>query len=205
MAMATNPKPQQAPWGEYVPRVGRMTVEQFEAFPGEDGWMYELHEGRLISMPGPGNEHSDIQANFFRTLDNYLLRNNLGKLSGTGCYNLPLQGNREELLCPDLSYVLPIRKAAMKKRGSYLVGAPDLVVEIASPGDSRPELAAKTAIYLLAGVRLVWIVWPKSRTIDVWRPTSPERPIATLAVGDELDGLEVIPGFRCSIGDLFAM
>jgi hypothetical protein len=47
--MATNPIPQ-APWGEYIPQVGRMTVEQFEQFPSVDGWMYELHQGRLITI-----------------------------------------------------------------------------------------------------------------------------------------------------------
>ena len=117
-------------------------------------------------------------------------------MSGRKCYNRPLPGNTEELLCPDLSYVLPLRKAVMKQHGSYLIGAPDFVMEIASPGDTHPEMAAKTAIYLQAGVRLIWNVWPKSKTIDVWRLTSLHTPTTILGENDLLDGLDVIPGFQ---------
>ncbi len=202
--MATHPQ-LKAPWGEYVPWVGRMTVEQFEQFPGEEGWVYELHEGRLIVMPGPGAEHADIQERFFLTLGVYLRSNALGHLSGTSCYNLPLPNNTEELLCPDLSYVEPLRRAAMPLRGSYLVGAPDLAVEIASPSDTHPEMAVKAALYLRAGVRLVWVAWPGSQTIDVWRPASPAQPVVTLQSADTLDGVDVVPGFTCPIRDIFAI
>jgi len=79
--MATNPLPQ-APWGEYVPYVGHMTVEQFEQFPAEEGWIYELHKGRLIVMPGPGNVHSKIQTRFTLTLGLFIQQNQLGILKG---------------------------------------------------------------------------------------------------------------------------
>jgi len=200
--MATSPR-LRAPWGDYVPWVGRMTVEQFERFPGEEGWAYELHEGRLIVMPGPGAEHADIQERFFLTFGVHLRNNGLGRLSGTSCYNLPLPGNAEELLCPDMSYIEPARRADMTLRGSYLVGAPDLVIEIASPNDTRPEVAAKMAIYLRAGVRLAWAAWPASRTIDVWRPTSPGQPFVTLRDADTLDGQDVVPGFQCPVREIF--
>lgn len=94
-------------------------------------------------MAGPGAQHADIQERFFLTLGVFLRASGLGHLSGTSCYNLPLPNNTEELLCPDLSYVEPARCAAMPLRGSYLVGAPDLSIESASPNDIRPEIAAK--------------------------------------------------------------
>src|SRR6185437_9644714 len=181
--MAANPKTQ-APWGEYVPFVGPMTVEQFEAFPTEDGWTYELHHGRLIAMPGPGNRHAQIQTRFVLTLGNYLMNINKGILLSTSCYNLPMPGNIEELLCPDLSYIEPSRRATMSLRRSYLVGAPDLVIEIASPGDTHPEMATKCGIYLRAGVRLIWVAWPTSRTIEIWRPASLAAPSAILTETD---------------------
>jgi len=202
--MATYPQ-LKAPWGEYVPWVGRMTVEQFEQFPGEEGWVYELHEGRLIVMPGPGAEHADIQERFFLIVGVYLRSHALGRLSGTSCYNLPLPNNIKELLCPNLSYIEPSRRVAMQLRGSYLVGSPDLVIEIASPSDTRTEMAAKVAIYLQAGVRLVWVAWPGSQSIDVWRLASPAQPAATLSSADTLDGANVVPGFTCPVGDLFAV
>ena len=192
-----------APWGEYVPRVGHMTVEQFEQFPMEDGWNYELHEGRLISMPGPGREHGRIQTRLTILLSQYLTAHQLGSVVGTSCYNLPLVGNHEELLCPDLSYVLPAREAGVVMRGSYPVLASDLVIEISSPRDTRPQVARKAAIYLQAGVQLIWVVWPESQSIDVWLPATPARPTATLKSADALDGLGVIPGFRCPVQAVF--
>lgn len=201
--MATNPL-SQAPWGDYVPRVARMTVEQFEQFPMEEGWIYELHEGRLVSMPGPGRIHGQIQTKLTLILSQYLTVHQLGTLTGTSCYNLPLPGNREELLCPDLSYVLPLREAGIVMRGSYPILAPDLVIEISSPRDTRPKVAQKAAIYLLAGVRLLWVVWPNTQTIDVWLPTAHSRPSVTLQTTDTLDGLQVISGFQHPVSDVFA-
>lgn len=93
----------------------------------------------------------------------------------------------------------------MPLRGSYLVGAPDLAIEIASPNDTPPELAAKAAIYLRSGVRLLWIAWPATRTIDVWRPTSQRQPMRTLSGLDMLDGLDVVPGFQCQVNEIFAV
>ncbi len=200
--MATIPKIQ-APWGEYVPLVGPMTVEQFAQFPGVEEWTYELHEGRLIAMPGPGSAHMAIQTRVYRRVDPYLLRHNLGMLLGTGCFNLPLPGNTTELLCPDLSYVLPHRLQAMPIRGSYYVGAPDLAIEIASPSDTHPGLAAKAKVYLDAGVRLVWVLWPETQSVEVWRSESLDAPIALLNSGDTLDGLDIIPGFTCTVGEFF--
>jgi hypothetical protein len=49
----------------------------------------------------------------------------------------------------------------------------------------------------------VWIVWPKSRQVDVWRPGAAQ-PVATLGPGDVLDGLDVLPGFTHPVADLFA-
>jgi len=180
-----------------------MTVEQFEQFPGEEGWVYELHEGRLIAMPGPGNEHGKIQTRFTLTVGLYIKQQQLGILSGTRCFNLPMPNNTEELLCPDLSYAAPAREAAMTQRGSYLVGAPDLVIEIASPNDTHPMLNEKARVYLQAGVRLIWVAWPDAQTIEVWRPTSPAAPTTTLQLADTLVGLEVVPGFACPVRAIF--
>lgn len=204
MAITLPPATEVAPWGEYIDGLGPITIETFDRLTIQDGWTFELHEGRLLRMPGPGNEHGDIATKFIRKLDAYFVSNDLGILTSTSCYNLPMPGNAEELLCPDLSYVLPARKAQMTKRGSYLIGAPDLVIEIASPNDFRPQMQAKAQVYLTAGVRLVWIVWPVAQSIDVWRPTSPTAPVFILGMADQLDGLDVIPGFTCPISAIFA-
>jgi hypothetical protein len=64
-------------------------------------------------------------------------------------------------------------------------------------------MAAKAHVYLDAGVKLVWVVWPKLKQVGVWRPGS-THSIATIGVGDTLDGLETLPGFTYPLADLFA-
>ncbi len=199
--MATNPKPL-APWGTYIPYVGPMTVEQFEQFPGEEGWMYELHEGRVIAVPGPGSVHADIQGNLFSTLGAYISANGLGRLRGTGCYNLPVPNTTEELLCPDLSYVSPSNTASMPMRGSYPVGAPEMAIEIASPGDTRPQVKKKVGIYLQAGVQVVWVVWPRAGSIDVWLPSLLSAPVSTFGSSDVITGVPIFPSFQCPVQDI---
>ncbi len=200
--MATIPKIQ-APWGEYVPLVGPMTVEQFAQFPGVEEWTYELHEGRLIAMPGPGAEHGEIQSLVTTVLNIFLMTRHMGIVFGTCCYVLSRPGMPDEVLCPDLSYLAPDHRKSMSKRGSYYVGAPDLAIEIASPSDTHPGLAAKARVYLDAGVRLVWVLWPETQSVEVWRSESLDAPITLLNSSDTLEGLDVIPGFTCTVGEFF--
>jgi Uma2 family endonuclease len=78
---------------------------------------------------------------------------------------------------------------------------PDLVVEILSEGNTEAEMARKREEYFGAGVRLLWIVDPRIRAVDVW--TSIDQA-ARLSKADTLDGGDVLPGFTLPLGDLFA-
>ena len=191
-----------APWGEYVPATGIMDVTAFEHWPDQDGWMFELHQGRLIRMPGPGGVHGDIQSELARIMGNFLATHQLGKITSTACYYMPLPDGREEILCPDLSYSLPLRKATAPFRGSYQELVPDLVIESASPNDTRPAVTEKIAVYLAMGVRLIWVVWPQRKTVEVWRPGN-VTPTQMLTVANHLDGADVIPGFTHPVQAIF--
>jgi Uma2 family endonuclease len=79
--------------------------------------------------------------------------------------------------------------------------APDLVVEVASPTQYRPDLADKAQQWLDRGVRMVWVVWPERRELDVWLPGSAEP--RTLHDEDALEGGEVVPGFSVALGQLW--
>jgi Uma2 family endonuclease len=84
----------------------------------------------------------------------------------------------------------------------YITIPPDLVIEIPSPDQYRPEMAAKARLYLTLGVRLVWTLWERRKGADVWRPGS-DQPVATLSIGDSLDGEDVLPGFTLPLAQLF--
>jgi len=79
---------------------------------------------------------------------------------------------------------------------------PDLAVEVASEHQYAPGLAAKAGAYLSFGTRLVWVVWPRYKRVNVWRvgATAP----TPLSLDDSLDGEDVVPGFTYSIARLFS-
>src|SRR5207249_3354808 len=78
---------------------------------------------------------------------------------------------------------------------------PDIVVEVASPGDRRATIRRKTQQWLAAGVRVVWNVYPRTRTIVVSRPDQPD---AILHAGDVLTGEPVLPEFSVPVVAIFA-
>ncbi len=79
--------------------------------------------------------------------------------------------------------------------------APDLAVEVVSPSDRAAEVLAKVAEYLEAGTRLVWVVYPQTQKIVVYRPSA---DVQLLSVGDTLEGEDVVPGFACPVAEVFA-
>src|SRR5579872_255762 len=182
-----------APWAEPVPDAPcPMTTDEMLALP-DDGWMYELVEGRLVRMPSSGFGASTIAINLAAALHAFVKPRKLGRLTGQdGTYNLTQPGDAyETALVPDVAFVrmdrLPARTSPEFEKVPKL--APDLVAEVVSPSQYRPEMAAKAKRYLEAGVRLVWIIWPKYQQVDVWQ-SGAEEPVATLKLGDALDGLD---------------
>jgi Uma2 family endonuclease len=192
---------QVAPWGDYVMELQPMTIETFDILPLAEGWRFELYEGRLIRMPGPAGAHAVVQRNFFRVLDRFLEEQHLGGLFDTMCFNLPMPNKTEYLLCPDMSFVQPVRYLNAKRRGAYRIVAPDLVIEVASSRDSHLQMGNKAEVYMRAGVRLLWVVWPDEASIDVWQPGE---TLVTLKANDPLDGGAVIPGFTAPVSAFFA-
>ncbi len=195
-----------APWAEVVPDAPfPMTIAQMQALP-DDNWQYELVDGRLVRMPGLGNKASSIAVYLAAILVGFVRPRKLGRVTGAdGEYDLTPAGTiLETALIPDVAFVRAGRLQPLGSKEANAIPhlAPDLVAEVVSPSQSRPAMAAKAHLYLAAGVRLVWIVWPDIEQIDVWRPGS-DAPVATLTIADQLDGLDVLPGFSHSVADLF--
>jgi Uma2 family endonuclease len=196
-----------APWAESVPDAPfPQTVADLLA-RADDGWMYELVEGRLVRMPGSGYEASHVAARLLAVLLPYVEDRGLGTATGAdGTYDLTQPGDTEQTaLVPDVAFVAAGREPARTspEYSSAPRLAPDLIAEVVSPSQFRPEMEAKARRYLASGVRLVWIIWPKYAQVDVWRPGS-NAPVAALSLGDSLDGAEVIPGFTFPLDRLFA-
>jgi Uma2 family endonuclease len=189
-----------------------MTVDDLLALPDDSRWQYELVEGRLVRMPGSGGEASNIAGDLLGELRAFVKPRGLGRVTGAdGTYNLTQPGDPADTgLVPDVAFVqasrVPPRTSPDYAKAWPL--APDLVVEVVSPSQFRTEMKDKAERYIKAGVRLVWVVWPKRQQVDVWRPDAAgvARIVTTLkaSTGDTLDGLDVLPGFTYPLADLFA-
>lgn len=194
-----------APWAEAVPEAaGRQyTADSLSALP-EDSWAYELVEGRLVRMPPPKPRHGDLESAIDGVLRAFAKANGLGRVYvGETGFDLTLPGDSgSTILGADVAFVRADRLAMLTDENAYFPGAPDLVVEIASPSQFRPELGAKAWLWLRRGARLVWVVWPRHQEIDVWTPGQ-ETP-RTLRLGESVEGGGVLPGFTLSLAELFA-
>lgn len=103
---------------------------------------------------------------------------------------------------PDVAYASWDRFPQGDVRDSpYLRAAPDLAIEIISPGQGPGRLIEKIQYYLLYGVRLIWIVDPAGETVMALAPNAEPH---TLTRADTLDGGDVPPGFRVALDDIFA-
>lgn len=194
-------------WAERVPNAPYpMRVADLANLP-DDGWTYEIVEGELLRMPASGSKATRLGIRLAVALSIFATPQNLGDVSGAdGEYDLTQPGDSTDtVLVPDVAFVAAGRLPAIDSAAADAIPrlVPDLVAEIASPSQYRPEMKAKAQLYMQRGVRLVWVVWPKRQEVDVWRPSSHDAPSATLGITDDLDGLDVLPGFRCPLRSLF--
>jgi Uma2 family endonuclease len=165
-----------------------LSVEEFAALP-DDGMKHELNEGELIVMPPPKPRHGDCQLSLGSAVREFVVSRGLGRVYTESGYRLTPHTVRG----PDVSFV---RTSRLQDPDEYFDGAPDLAVEIVSPGDDASDLREKIKQYLDAGTSVVWVVYPRSRQIDIH---TPDKTIRRLGVEDMLEAPKLLPGFQLSV------
>ena len=172
------------------------TDEELEALP-RDGYKYELLDGELIMSPTHA-KHGEVSMRMGGLLLNFVDRNDLGKVydSSTGFRLAP-----DLLLSPDVSFV---GKARLKKiliaPDKFLLGAPDLAIEVLSPSDRLQHVHRKLDRYFEHGVRLVWWVYWTKEQVHIYTPDAVN---ALTRPGNTLSGGYVLPGFKCKLNRIF--
>lgn len=164
-----------------------------------EGMRGELIRGVLHETMPAGLKHGRIVMKLGALLMNFIMPRSLGVLAGSDSGVL-LGRDPDTVREPDLAFTLAARLPPDGPYEGYAEVVPDLVVEVISPSDRPREVADKVAMWLSHGVRLVWVVRPDSRTIEVHRPAA---DVQTLGESDALGGLDVLPGFSCSVSDIF--
>jgi Uma2 family endonuclease len=109
-----------------------------------------------------------------------------------------LARNPDTVLAPDVAFISTERLP--KNSSGYLEIAPDLAVEIVSPGNTPGEIERKVAIYLRSGVEQVWIVYPEEREVVIHAPSGPP---SVYLEHDQIDGGSLLPGLNLRVTDIF--
>ena len=159
----------------------------------------ELIRGVLCETMPTGQVHGKIVLNLGSALHNFVTPRALGTLvaSDSGVW---LERDPDTVREPDIAFTSVDKLPLDAWNVGYAEVVPDIVVEVASPSDSRREIHDKAYMWLSHGVRVVWVVQPATRTIDVYRP---DQTVVTLSDQDSLDGLDVLPGFTCDVSAIF--
>jgi Uma2 family endonuclease len=173
------------------------TAKDLERLRDDDNH-YELDRGALITMPPTKREHGLVQAETLALIRNHVKAYDLGQV--TGEIGFLLSENPDTVRAPDISFTSKARITA--RTGEYDRVAPDLAVEIASPGNTADDMYQNIVQYFEAGVRRVWVFYPKTRTVHVYTSA---RTVAILGEGDTLDGGDVLPGFNVKVRDIFVV
>ena len=174
-----------------------MTAEELLLLP-DDGMRHELIDGVLRTMPPAGGEHGGaagaIHGHFSRFVYDHPVARVLAAETG-----FLLRRNPDRVRAPDVAVLTIQRLRVEGLPAGYIPGAPDLAVEVVSPGDRPAEVREQIADWLRAGARIVWVVYPSQVRRFVYRA---DGSIEELGPDDVVDGGDVLPNFGMRVGDL---
>ncbi len=166
----------------------------------QDDQCYELIKGALTKISPAGPRHGRIAMRLGSLLEQFARQKELGVVyaAETG---FKLSENPDTVRAADAAFVAQNRIPTAGEPEGYWAIAPDLVVEFVSLSDAAAAVQAKVTAWLIAGCRIVWVVYPDTQTITDYRSLTDVR---ILTSQDKLTGGDVLPGFTCLISELFA-
>lgn len=175
-----------------------ISTSDYRAFlelPENAGRIFELIEGEVVEKM-PSFTPSRIAFRLGRLVGNFVDDGDLGYVTGAdGGYEM----SDHDILIPDVGYVAKSRLTQEPEREAPV--PPDLAIEVKSPTDRTRVLRRKAERYLALGTRLVWLVFPDERVIEVYAAASDDLFVLTEA--ETLDGADVLPGFKLAVSEIF--
>ena len=182
-----------------TPPPGTATVTDLLALEKQQGRLFELVDGVLVEKI-MGYRESLLAAFLIKVLAAFVDDRNLGLVSGSDGMIRLFPGL---VRIPDVAFVswarIPGGRVPTEPVPSLV---PDLAIEVLSEGNTADEMARKLREYLTAGVGLVWLVDPETRTLRVH--VSLEES-TLFSEGETVDGGEVLPGFTLALRSLFGV
>ena len=182
----------------HAPPPGHATVEDVIEFQQRENRLFELVDGTLVKK-AMGYRESALAIWLIEFLAPFVRRNDLGIVTGEAGMMQLFSGL---VRIPDIAFVswerLPNERMPTEPVPNLV---PDLAVEVLSAANTMGEMARKRHEYFAAGVRLLWLIDPATRTIAVYNSAD---KCSVLTELDTLIGGEVLPGFTLPLSDLFA-
>jgi Uma2 family endonuclease len=175
------------------------TVSEFEAFIALEEnaeRVFELIDGEIVEKV-PTEEHSLIVGNFYLALRTFVDVRDLGRVAFEVRRKVDDDDHNARL--PDCQFTRKERLLPIVKKGA-VPQMPDLAIEVKSPDDTFIKLRQKAIYYLNNGARLVWLVFPDQRQIEIHTSDS---AVKTLGIDDILDGGTVLPEFSIPVKAIF--
>jgi len=181
-----------------TPAPGSATVDDLIFYNDHTKPLCELVDNTLVEK-AVGFEASVVAATISGLLRSFVVSRRLGIVSGAdGMFRLLPSSVRG----PDVAFLSRSRfPGGQFPQESYPTLAPDLAVEVLSPGNTKAEMMRKRIEYFHSGVNLVWIVDCRSRSVAVY--TSPV-DVTVLDEEAKITGGDVLPGFECQVAEFFS-
>jgi Uma2 family endonuclease len=174
-----------------------ITAEEFWKLYGDRS--RELVAGEVMELAPGSVEHGEIAGDALFVLKVFVRKNpQIGKVFANDTGFL-LTRNPDTVRGPDIAFVRKERLTNLPREG-FFPGAPDLAVEVVSPNDLAQDVERKVQEYLSAGTAMVWVMYPETKDVTIYRPGGQAR---VLSEKDALDGADVLPGFACKVAELF--
>jgi len=177
----------------------KLTYDDFVLFP-DDGKRHELIDGEHYVTPSPNMRHQQISMNLVLLIGNWLEQQPRGRL-----FHAPFDVvfSKYDVVEPDLLYVSNERSTVLT--APNVQGAPDLVIEIGSPGTRKRDETIKRNLYGRSGVTEYWFVDPDIDVIRVYRPSGEAfgRPIELSREAGDLLTTKLLPGLELPLGRIF--
>ncbi|MFV1966721.1 MAG: Uma2 family endonuclease [Pirellulaceae bacterium] len=175
----------------------QLTAEQLASMP-DNGKRCELVGGVLHMMSPAGGRHGRIAGKLFLRVGNHVERHKLGETFAAETGFL-IDQNPDTVRAPDVSFVSYARLGELGDYPGYLPLAPDMVAEVVSPSDDSSEVESKANAWLRAGVRVVLVVDPQTRSIREYRSPNQIQVYRSGAI----DLGDVLPEFKLDVAELF--
>jgi len=180
----------------------RWTVRDLDVMPDDGGWKrYEIIDGELFVTRAPHIRHQGVSGKLHMRLEIWSETTALGN-----AFQVPgVIFTPTDAVIPDVVWISRERLAHGVDEAGHLIVAPELMVEVLSPGEQNEQRdkEVKLKLYSQHGVQEYWIVNWQLKTLEIYRRSDAQlQLVATLLIGDTLTSL-LLPGFSTSVARLF--